>query len=166
MSFHTPTRSSRPSNLPATPESQVLSSPIASFSSPTPNYWGTPAGGIWPPASTFATQLGDTTPLEHHKDRSRNFSAQDSGKRGRPRADLIAHLIRDGTSSPSGIKCRVCNRVFPREKSLQVSDILICTYLEFIFPSLSRLICEPTLEKDPMYVTIRDALVPSRNQAN
>ena len=41
------------------------------------------------------------------------------GKRGRPRADLINHLILEGSSSPSEIKCRVCNRVFPREKSLQ-----------------------------------------------
>ena len=44
----------------------------------------------------------------------------DSGKRGRPRADVITHLILEGSSSPSGIKCRICNRVFPREKSLQV----------------------------------------------
>ena len=44
----------------------------------------------------------------------------DSGKRGRPRADVITHLILEGSSSPSGIKCRMCNRVFPREKSLQV----------------------------------------------
>ena len=125
MSFHTPTRSSRPPpNLPATPESQVLSSPITSFSSPTPNYWGTPAGGIWPPASTFVTQTGDTTPLEAHKDLNGRSSSQDSGKRGRPRADLISHLILEGTSSPSGIKCRVCNRVFPREKSLQVSEVI------------------------------------------
>ncbi len=43
-----------------------------------------------------------------------------SGKRGRPRADLINHLIVEGSSSPSEIKCKVCNRVFPREKSLQV----------------------------------------------
>ncbi|CAB4064393.1 Zinc finger protein 367 [Lepeophtheirus salmonis] len=43
----------------------------------------------------------------------------DSGKRGRPRADVISHLILEGSSSPSGIKCRVCSRVFPREKSLQ-----------------------------------------------
>ena len=45
----------------------------------------------------------------------------DSGKRGRPRADVITHLILEGSSSPSGIKCRICNRIFPREKSLQVT---------------------------------------------
>lgn len=116
MDFTTPTRSSRPSvgpAMPATPESQVLSSPIgANYSSPTPTYWGTPAGGIWPPSSNFASNENDS--------RARS-SSQDSGKRGRPRADHISHLILEGTSSPSGIKCRVCNRVFPREKSLQVN---------------------------------------------
>eukprot|EP00096_Caligus_rogercresseyi_P014154 TRINITY_DN6683_c0_g1_i1.p1 TRINITY_DN6683_c0_g1~~TRINITY_DN6683_c0_g1_i1.p1 ORF type:complete len:136 (-),score=38.22 TRINITY_DN6683_c0_g1_i1:109-516(-) len=48
------------------------------------------------------------------------LAGNDSGKRGRPRADVISHLILEGSSSPSGIKCRVCSRVFPREKSLQV----------------------------------------------
>lgn len=40
-------------------------------------------------------------------------------KRGRPRADAITHLIVEGATSPSAIKCTYCNRVFPREKSLQ-----------------------------------------------
>lgn len=43
----------------------------------------------------------------------------DTSKRGRPRADLINHLMIEGSSSPSEIKCKVCHRVFPREKSLQ-----------------------------------------------
>ena len=113
-------------HLPATPESQVLSSPITtSFSSPTPSYWGTPAGGLWPPptSSQYVQQSQNTPNLESNSnnlaDRIRS-SSQDSGKRGRPRADHISHLILEGTSSPNGIKCRVCNRIFPREKSLQV----------------------------------------------
>ncbi|XP_064477056.1 zinc finger protein 367-like [Ornithodoros turicata] len=40
-------------------------------------------------------------------------------RRGRPRLDEITSLILEGSSSPSAIKCNVCNRVFPREKSLQ-----------------------------------------------
>lgn len=44
----------------------------------------------------------------------------DSAKRGRPRADMISNLIIQGSSSPSEIKCKICHRVFPREKSLQV----------------------------------------------
>lgn len=40
-------------------------------------------------------------------------------RRGRPRADSITSLILEGSTSPSAIKCQVCHRVFPREKSLQ-----------------------------------------------
>lgn len=40
-------------------------------------------------------------------------------KRGRPRLEEITGLILSGSTSPSAIKCEVCNRVFPREKSLQ-----------------------------------------------
>ena len=120
MSFHTPLKSSRPAlpNLPATPESNVLSSPINSFSSPTPSYWGTPAGGIWPQSSNFVNSESKSA------EQARYAALQDSGKRGRPRADHISHLILEGTSSPSGIKCKVCNRIFPREKSLQVNICL------------------------------------------
>lgn len=46
-------------------------------------------------------------------------SARAELKRGRPRADAITNLMMEGTTSPSSIKCRYCNRVFPREKSLQ-----------------------------------------------
>lgn len=40
-------------------------------------------------------------------------------RRGRPRADVLTTLILEGSTSPSSIKCMYCNRVFPREKSLQ-----------------------------------------------
>ena len=40
-------------------------------------------------------------------------------KRGRPRAEVINHLIIEGSSSRSSIRCDICQRVFPREKSLQ-----------------------------------------------
>ena len=39
--------------------------------------------------------------------------------RGRPRADVVNILIEEGQHSYSSIRCDVCNRVFPREKSLQ-----------------------------------------------
>ena len=35
---------------------------------------------------------------------------QDSGKRGRPRADVINSLIIEGSQSGSGIKCKICYR--------------------------------------------------------
>ncbi|XP_005099028.1 Krueppel homolog 1 [Aplysia californica] len=44
---------------------------------------------------------------------------RDSGKRGRPRADLLTTLMIEGSSSKSKIRCDKCGRAFPREKSLQ-----------------------------------------------
>jgi hypothetical protein len=44
---------------------------------------------------------------------------ENSLKRGRPRAEVINNLIIEGTSSHSSIRCDICYRVFPREKSLQ-----------------------------------------------
>ncbi|XP_012278118.1 uncharacterized protein LOC105698440 [Orussus abietinus] len=43
----------------------------------------------------------------------------ESHRRGRPRADALSNLMMQGSTSPSSIKCTYCNRVFPREKSLQ-----------------------------------------------
>ena len=40
-------------------------------------------------------------------------------RRGRPRADKISSLIVEGSNTPSNIRCKICSRVFPREKSLQ-----------------------------------------------
>jgi uncharacterized Zn-finger protein len=40
-------------------------------------------------------------------------------RRGRPRSDVVRTLIAQGSVSPSSIKCHYCERVFPREKSLQ-----------------------------------------------
>ncbi|XP_022900798.1 zinc finger protein 367-like [Onthophagus taurus] len=40
-------------------------------------------------------------------------------RRGRPRAEVLNTLILQGSTSPSSIRCTFCNRVFPREKSLQ-----------------------------------------------
>ncbi|KTG42529.1 hypothetical protein cypCar_00039532 [Cyprinus carpio] len=44
---------------------------------------------------------------------------QDGIRRGRPRADTVRELINEGENSTSRIRCNICNRVFPREKSLQ-----------------------------------------------
>lgn len=46
-------------------------------------------------------------------------SANSSAKRGRPSQEEISELILSGTSAKTGIKCAVCQRTFPREKSLQ-----------------------------------------------
>ncbi|XP_033929547.1 zinc finger protein 367-like isoform X1 [Melopsittacus undulatus] len=46
-------------------------------------------------------------------------SLKDGRRRGRPRADTVRDLINEGEHSSSRIRCNICNRVFPREKSLQ-----------------------------------------------
>lgn len=42
-----------------------------------------------------------------------------SAKRGRPRLNDITSLVKVAKASPSVIRCHFCERVFPREKSLQ-----------------------------------------------
>ena len=66
--------------------------------------------------------LTETPPPNKIRRESGSVPAADgsASKRGRPRADVINHLILEGSSSPSEIKCKACYRVFPREKSLQV----------------------------------------------
>uniref|UniRef100_A0A8D0N6C2 Zinc finger protein 367 n=1 Tax=Sus scrofa TaxID=9823 RepID=A0A8D0N6C2_PIG len=48
-----------------------------------------------------------------------NPQIEDGIRRGRPRADTVRDLINEGEHSSSRIRCNICNRVFPREKSLQ-----------------------------------------------
>ncbi|XP_035898544.1 sex-determining transformer protein 1-like [Anopheles stephensi] len=56
----------------------------------------------------------------HTWNTSSSGSAEKSeNKRGRPRSEALTTLMVEGSISPSAIKCRFCNRVFPREKSLQ-----------------------------------------------
>ncbi|XP_076335061.1 zinc finger protein 367-like isoform X2 [Tachypleus tridentatus] len=44
---------------------------------------------------------------------------KEPGRRGRSRLVTLTNLILEGSSSGSTIKCHICNRVFPRGKSLQ-----------------------------------------------
>lgn len=48
-----------------------------------------------------------------------NLMDNRENRRGRPRSEALTTLMIEGSTSPSSIKCRFCNRVFPREKSLQ-----------------------------------------------
>lgn len=99
--FRTPKRartiSSESSDVATTPPSASSSdsSPLlncnGSYSSPSPGYSN---GALSPGVS------------EQHR-------------RGRPRAEVLNSLRIQGYTSPSSIKCTYCNRVFPREKSLQ-----------------------------------------------
>ena len=120
------------------PRDLFPTSPDSLFSSPTiysVNTWTPGRAALWPVTvgssevseaspihrlSAFQTPNSlDLTPTANNPDYG-DGQKGDSCKRGRPRADVINHLIHTGSSSPSGIKCKVCNRVFPREKSLQV----------------------------------------------
>ena len=116
----------------------LTSSPDNRFSSPSLfsiNSWTPVRTPLWPgsardggggteassPSSRF---VSFTTPGSLDLTPGQDSSLRgDSCKRGRPRADLINHLIHQGSSSPNGIKCKVCGRVFPREKSLQVNNL-------------------------------------------
>lgn len=104
--------------------------------------WG--SGGCWPPSShdsltsppstcsspdVLVAKSLAATPTTHgsgswkhqqHNSSSGCSSAEKSeNKRGRPRSEALTTLMVEGSISPSAIKCRYCNRVFPREKSLQ-----------------------------------------------
>lgn len=46
-------------------------------------------------------------------------SDNSQARRGRPKLDAIKCLISNASESKSAIRCHTCNRVFPREKSLQ-----------------------------------------------
>lgn len=48
-----------------------------------------------------------------------NVADPRENRRGRPRSEALTTLMIEGSTSPSSIKCSYCNRVFPREKSLQ-----------------------------------------------
>lgn len=89
-----------------------------------------------PPSKTKKWIINDsieTSPVVASPSNSINSPSEN--KRGRPRAEVLNTLILQGSSSPSSIKCTYCNRVFPREKSLQAHlrthtgiHILICLY--------------------------------------
>lgn len=77
------------------------------------------------PSWGFKDESKPESIIEPASNMDRNSPDEDSAdledymKRGRPRAELITSLIFKGAVSHSGIRCHVCNRVFPREKSLQ-----------------------------------------------
>ncbi|XP_061206373.1 zinc finger protein 367-like isoform X2 [Neopsephotus bourkii] len=56
---------------------------------------------------------------EEEEASSSSSSLKDGRRRGRPRAETVRDLINEGEHSSSRIRCNICNRVFPREKSLQ-----------------------------------------------
>ena len=100
-------------NLPAR-SSVIVWSPSSSSSSNA----SSPPAKVTPPNSPhplISTPKQQTTTEEPSSPTSpSNFTL-----RGRPKADLVNKLIAEGHKSCSSIRCDVCGRVFPREKSLQ-----------------------------------------------
>ncbi|KAG5841308.1 zinc finger protein 367 [Anguilla rostrata] len=70
-----------------------------------------PVNGAASPTGSNTGREGDLSSIPDHM--------KDGMRRGRPRADTVRALINEGENSSSRIRCNICNRVFPREKSLQ-----------------------------------------------
>lgn len=71
-------------------------------------------------AGTPTTSHGsNNSSWKHHSGSGSSSAEKSENKRGRPRSEALTTLMVEGSISPSAIKCRYCNRVFPREKSLQ-----------------------------------------------
>ncbi|KAF7478335.1 Hypothetical predicted protein [Marmota monax] len=85
--------------------------PPAAAERPGPRGRGAPP----PPASAAASGGED----EEEASSPDGGPLKDGIRRGRPRADTVRDLINEGEHSSSRIRCNICNRVFPREKSLQ-----------------------------------------------
>lgn len=70
---------------------------------------------------------------KNHEQLNRSFDGTGS-KRGRPKSELLTTLMIQGSTSPSAIKCKFCNRVFPRDKSLSAHLRTHTGKFIFIFP--------------------------------
>ena len=78
--------------------------------------WGTGGGQV---ALSPASSCGSPQTPETPERVGLGGDASSLLRRGRPRADSINSLIKEGGKQESHIKCHICSRVFPREKSLQ-----------------------------------------------
>ncbi|XP_061181769.1 zinc finger protein 367-like [Saccostrea echinata] len=70
------------------------------------------------PYSPSPTSFGRGSPEGDSADGDSEYEDPNM-RRGRPRADIVNSLIFKGSMSNCSIRCEVCSRVFPREKSLQ-----------------------------------------------
>ncbi|CRK89352.1 CLUMA_CG003110, isoform A [Clunio marinus] len=72
---------------------------------------------IWNTNQEESPTSSDESPRFQENPLNRSFDGTGS-KRGRPKSELLTTLMIQGSTSPSAIKCKFCNRVFPRDKSL------------------------------------------------
>lgn len=118
MESHTPKRGSRP------PAEMLACSPPMADTTLYPWNWGEEARNVnLSPGSSCSSpeyrEHGVATSRRTDSTKHSHSTAAESHRRGRPRADALTNLMMQGSTSPSSIKCTYCNRVFPREKSLQ-----------------------------------------------
>ncbi|XP_058460124.1 Krueppel homolog 1-like [Malaya genurostris] len=92
---------------------EALTSPASTCSSPETLFGKTLTG-----TPTTTTNCGSSNNDWKHQ-LGTSSAEKSENKRGRPRSEALTTLMVEGSVSPSAIKCRYCNRVFPREKSLQ-----------------------------------------------
>jgi hypothetical protein len=70
--------------------------------------------------SANSTGYHDDTSIDSSNENSENQCRKSSFiRRGRPKLDTIKSMMTTETLANSSIRCSLCNRVFPREKSLQ-----------------------------------------------
>ena len=107
INYHTPTRpiSQRPIN------NDVFPSPPFSDQLMYPWNWGESSQIYLSPASSCGSPRSLLTPDSP--------TSKDTLPRGRPRTAVINDLMVEGLKTESTIRCPICKRVFPREKSLQ-----------------------------------------------
>ncbi|XP_011141887.1 uncharacterized protein LOC105184669 [Harpegnathos saltator] len=117
MESHTPKRGSHP------PAEVLPCSPPMADTTLYPWNWSEEARNVnlSPGSSCSSPEYREhgVTPGRRTDARHSHSAATESHRRGRPRADALTNLMMQGSTSPSSIKCTYCNRVFPREKSLQ-----------------------------------------------
>ncbi|KAK0161767.1 hypothetical protein PV327_008182 [Microctonus hyperodae] len=115
MEMHTPQQESHSST------GDVISkSPTMGDTMLFPWNWGEEARNVHlsPGSSCSSPEYRESSMASIHTGIGPSSGGSES-RRGRPRADALTNLMMQGSTSPSSIKCRYCNRVFPREKSLQ-----------------------------------------------
>lgn len=74
--------------------------------------------GTWLPNPEESPTSSDESQRFQENQLNRSFDGPGGSKRGRPKSELLTTLMIQGSTSPSAIKCKFCNRVFPRDKSL------------------------------------------------
>lgn len=96
-----------------TPNKNLIASP------PSQNSWSWNPNMEESPSNDEILKNTDNQMLNKSFDSAKTeYDVSKSTKRGRPKSELLTTLMLQGSTSPSTIKCKYCNRVFPRDKSL------------------------------------------------